>query len=150
MTDTFEVDGEEYELEGNPSLRTVRKVQSMQMNVIKSYVSEDDLRDMDSLDDEGEIIEAILESGGMEALQDVMWERSLLETAQTISLALDSVFDPSDFDSMKANEFKELRSESEEALDGDADDFFNDLGIGSLLNEDQMQQRATEMTSRET
>lgn len=143
MTDTIEVDGEEYELEGNPSLRTVRKVQSMQMNVIKSYVSEDDLRNMDSLDDEGEIIDAIIESGGMEALQDVMWERSLLETAQTISLALDSVFDPADFDSMKANEFKTLRSKSQEVLDGDASDFFNDLGIGSLLSEEEMMDRTS-------
>lgn len=143
MSETIEVDGEEYELEGNPSLRTVREVQSMQMNVIKSYVSEDDLRDMDSLDDEGEIIEAIIESGGMEALQDVMWERSLLETAQTISLALDSVFDPSDFDSMRANEFKQLRSKSEEALEGEASDFFNDLGINSLLSEEEMMDRTT-------
>lgn len=148
MTDTFEVDGEEYELEGNPSLRTVRDVQSMQMNVIKSYVSEEDLRNMDSLDDESEIIEAIVDSGGMEALQDVMWERSLLETAQTISLALDSVFDPSDFDTLRASEFKELREKSKEALDGDASDFFEDLGIGSLLSEE-MKERASEMRNEE-
>lgn len=148
MSETFEVDGTEYELEGNPSLRTVRKVQSMQMNVIKSYLSEEDLRGMDSLDDEGEIVEAILDKGGMEALQDVMWERSLLETAQTISLALDSVFDPSEFDSMKAKEFKELQEEAKEALGGDADDFFNDLGIGTLLNEEQMRDQASQMQSK--
>jgi hypothetical protein len=149
MTETIEVDGEEYKLEGNPTLLTVRKVQSMQMDLIKSYVSDEELKNMDSLDDESAIIEAIVESGGMDALQDVMWERSLLDTAQTISLALDSVFSPSDFDTMHASDFKELRKKSEDALGGDASDFFNGLGIDTLLNEEGMRQRSTETNKRE-
>lgn len=148
MSDTIEVDGTEYKLEGNPSLGTVREVQSMQMNVIKEYVSDEELKEMDSLDDEGEIIEVILDSGGLSALQDVMWEKSMLETTQTISLAADYAFEPSSFDDMRANEFKDVREKAHDALGGSATDFFKGLGIGLSLTSDEMERRATKAAGK--
>lgn len=145
MTETFELDGEEYEMNGNPTLRTVRHVQNMQMQMIMDYVDEDDLRGMESLENEDEIIEAIMDSGGYEALQSVMWERSMLETVQTISLACDEIIDTEDIEELPAREFQEIQQDAEDVLDGDASDFFEELGIGSFLNEEEMKQRATEV-----
>jgi hypothetical protein len=142
MSDTIEVDGDEYELTDNPSLRTVREVQSMQMGLIRDHLSEDDLKNMDSLEDESAIIDAILESGGTEALQDVMWERSMLETVQTISLAADETFDSDDFDDLGAKDYQEYKESAEDVLGGDASDFFNDLGIGTSIDPNQMQAQA--------
>lgn len=142
MSETIEVDGNEYDLSDNPSLRTVREVQSMQMGLIRDHLSEDDLKNMDSLEDESAIIDAILESGGTEALQDVMWERSMLETVQTISLAADEAFDSDDFDDMGAKDYQEYKEAAEDALGGDASNFFNRLGLGMSLNTNQMQAQA--------
>lgn len=150
MSEHIEVNDKEYELEGNPSLGTVREVQSMQMDIIRDYVSEERLKQMDSLEDEGALIDAIIEEGGYDSLQDVMWERSMLETIQTISLAADRPFGPSDFDDMRADQFKEAREDSEDALNGDASDFFNGLGIGLSLNSEKMEQRASQMRNNGT
>lgn len=144
MSETFELDGTEYEMTGNPSLRTVRHVQNMQMDMIMNYVDEEDLREMDSLEDESEIIQAILDSGGMEALQDVMWERSLLEPVQTISLACDEVIDIDDIEDLPALDFKDAKNKAEECLGGDASNFFNELGVGTMLNEEQMNRTANQ------
>lgn len=138
MTEKFELDGEEYEINGDPSLRTVRKVQSMQNELLLEYIEEDELRDMDSLEDEGEIVDAILETGGMDALTDVQWERSLLQPIQTISLACDEALTTEDVDDMSALDFKELRETAEDELGGNANDFFKELGIGTFLTEEQM------------
>lgn len=140
MSDKFELDGKEYKMTGDPSLRTVRHVQNMQMKMILNYVDEEDLREMDSLDDESEIIQAILDSGGMDALQDVMWERSLLEPVQTISLACDEVLDIDDVESLSALDFKDIKNDAEDAIGGSASDFFNELGIGTVLSQAEMQQ----------
>ncbi len=142
MSDSFELDGKEYELSGNPSLRTVRHVQNMQMDMILKYVEEEDLRDMDSIEDESAIIQAILDSGGTKALQDVMWERSLLSTVQTISLACDEVIDTDDIEELPALEFKEVKENAEKSLgDVDATGFFNELGIGMSLSEEEMKKQ---------
>ena len=142
MSDSFELDGKEYNLTGNPSLRTVRHVQNMQMDMILKYVEEEDLRDMDSIEDESAIIQAILDSGGTKALQDVMWERSLLSTVQTISLACDEVIDTDDIEELPALEFKEVKENAEKALgDVDATGFFNELGIGMSLSEEEMKKQ---------
>lgn len=145
MTDTIEIDGEEYELTDNPSLRTVRKVQNMQMDMIMSYVDEDELRQLDSLEDESEIIDAIMDSGGYQALQDVMWERSMLEPVQTISLACDEVLDVDDVETLPSKDFKNYLENAENELGGDASDFFEELGIGSLLSEEEMEQTASQV-----
>lgn len=145
MSEDIEISGVEYEMNDNPSLGTVREIQSMQMGLIRDYVDEEHLRNMDSLEDEGEIIDAIVESGGMEALQEVMWRRSMLETVQTISLACDEVFTSKDFDEMGARDFKAVKNEAEDALGGDASDFFEDLGIGTLLTEEDMNRQAAQV-----
>lgn len=140
MTDTIEIDDEEYEVDNNPSLGTVREVQSMQMNIITDYISEEKLTEMDSME-ESEIIQAIIEDGGHDAFQDVMFDRSMLEPIQTISLACDKPFDPEDVEEMGAQDFKKAREDAEDALGGTADDFFEDLGIGTSLTEEQMRQQ---------
>lgn len=145
MSEKFELDGEEYEMNGNPSLRTVRHVQNMQMDMIMGYVDEDELRSMDSIEDESAIIESILDSGGYEALQDVMWERSMLENVQTVSLACDEVLELDDMEDLPALEFQQVRENAEDALDGNATDFFEKLGIGSLLDKEEMKQQASKM-----
>lgn len=147
MVDTFELDGTEYEMTGDPSLRTVRHVQSMQMNMIMQYVDEDDLREMDSIEDESEIINAIIDSGGYSALQDVMWEKSMLEAVQTISLAVDEVLAIDDIEELPAREFKSVREDAEEALEGDATDFFDQLGIGLSLDRESMEREAAKQQS---
>jgi len=139
MSKKIEVDGTEYELTDNPSLRTVREVQAMQMGLIRNHLSEDDLKDMESLEDESAIIDAILESGGTEALQDVMWERSMLENIQTISLAADSVFASEDFDDMGAKDYEEIKDKCEDVLGGDASTFFTSLGVNTSIDPNQMQ-----------
>lgn len=135
MSDTYTVDGEEYDVEGNPSLGTVREVQEMQMGLIKEYIDEDKLMEMDSMGDE-EVVQAILDSGGFDAFQEVMWERSLLEPVQTICLACDEVFDSDDFEDAPARDFKDLKEASEESLGGSASDFFKSLGVGMSLDEE--------------
>jgi len=140
MTETFTLNDEEYEMNGDPSLRTVRGVQSMQNELLLDYVDDEMLHDLDSLDDEGEIMNAIIETGGVDALTDVRWERSLLLPVQTISLACDEKFDSEDFEEVSAEEFKELRETAEDVLDGTANDFFEELGIGTYLTEEQMNQ----------
>jgi hypothetical protein len=144
MSEKVTINGEEYKLSNNPSLRTVRHVQNMQMDMIMNYVEEDDLREMDSLEDESEIIQAILDSGGMEALQDVMWERSMLENAQTISLACDNVIETSDLEEVGAQDYKKIKDKAKEALGGDASDFFNELEVGTMLSEEEMNRTANQ------
>jgi len=141
MSKKITINGEKYSISDNPSLRTVRHVQNMQMDMILKYVDEKDLRDMDSIEDESAIIQAILDSGGSEALQDVMWERSLLSTIQTISLACDELIDIDDIEEMGAQDFKEVKNKAKEALGGSATDFFNELEVGMSLSEEEMKKQ---------
>ena len=141
MSKKITINGEKYSISDNPSLRTVRHVQNMQMDMILKYVDEKDLRDMDSIEDESAIIQAILDSGGSEALQDVMWERSLLSTIQTISLACDELIDINDIEEMGAQDFKEVKNKAKEALGGSATDFFNELEVGMSLSEEEMKKQ---------
>lgn len=134
---TIEIDGEEYLMKGNPTLRTVRVVQNMQNKMLRDHIDESKLAQMEDMGEE-EIVSAILDSGGYDAFEDVMWEKSLLSPVQTISLAADHAFDTDDFEEVPALQFKEMREKAEEALGGDVDDFFKDLGIGMSLSEDEM------------
>jgi len=140
MTYSFKLGGEKYELDGNPTLGTVREVQSMQTDLLMRYLDEDDLRNLDSLEDEGEIVECIIDEGGFEAFEEVQWQRSMLEVRQTISLAADNAFSPDDFDKMTSEDFEEVKEEAEDILGGNANDFFNRLGIGTSLSAEQMNQ----------
>lgn len=107
--------------------------------------------EMESLSEE-DIVQAILDSGGYDAFEQVMWEKSLMEPVQTISLACDHGFDVGEFDDVGANEFKEYKEKAEEVLNGDVNDFFNGLGIGLSLSEEEMRrvQSMQESDSSET
>lgn len=150
MSDTVEIDGEPYKLDNNPSLGTVRNVQSMQMDILLEYIDEDDLREMDTLEDEGELIRLIIENEGYDAFQDVMWRSSTMVPMQTISLACDEEFSTSVFDEMGAQDFKEIKEKAEEALNGDANDFFSGLGINTSLSGRGMRQKANQVKNDET
>ena len=117
----------------------------MQMDILLEYLDEDDLQSIDSLEDEGELVKAIIENEGYSAFQDVMWKNSMMLPVQTISLASDKAFDTDDFDDLGAQDFKTVISDAEDALGGDANDFFNDLGIGMSLTSEQMEQKAQEV-----
>lgn len=133
-----EINGTEYEFDDNPSMGTVKEVQQMQMGLLMKYLDRDDLEEMDSFD-ESEFLELIVEREGMQAVNDMIWSKSILTAAQTISLATDEIFDVEDLDDMGAKDFRELLDASEEALGGDADDFFEELKIGTSLNRNQVQ-----------
>lgn len=134
---TIEVGDDAYKMNGNPSLRTVRVVQSMQNKMLRDHIAEERLMEMDSLSEE-DIVQAILDSGGYDAFEQVMWEKSLMEPVQTISLACDNGFEVDDFDDIGAQDFKEYKENAEEVLDGDVNDFFDGLGIGLSLSEEEM------------
>lgn len=138
MTENIEIGGTEYEVNGNPSLGTVRIVQSMQMSLLREHIDEEELAGMDSMEEE-DIVSAIIDSGGYDALDKVQWEKSLMEPVQTISLACDHDFDADDFDEVPALDFEEMRETCEDVLGGDANDFFSRLGIGISLSEDEIQ-----------
>lgn len=140
MPESFDLGSEKYELNGNPTLGTVRKVQSMQTDLLLDYLDEEQLRDMESLEDESEIVQAIIDEGGVEAFEEVQWKRSMLEPVQTISLAADHTFDTDDFQNMPALTFEEVRDDAEEELGGDVHDFFERLGIGTSLSAEEMDQ----------
>ena len=148
MAEKITVDGEEYELKGNPTLGTVRDIQGMQMDMIINYISEERLEDI-SLEDEGEIIKAILDENGYSGFRDVMWEKSMLEPIQTISLATDHPFDNSDFDDTPALDFEQIKEKSEDALNGTASDFFKRLGIGMSLTSSEMERRASKISIKQ-
>lgn len=138
MPENFELSGEKYTLDGNPTLGTVRKVQSMQTDLLLEYLDESDLRNMQSLEDEGEIVQKIIDNGGIEAFEELQWRRNMLEVRQTISLAADNPFDSDSFENMTSNKFRQVREDAEEALGGDVNDFFDGLGIGTSLSAEEM------------
>lgn len=138
MPSTIEVDGEEYEISDNPSMGTVKEVQQMQMGLLMRHLEEDDLRDMDSFS-ESEFLGKVIDKRGMDAVGEMIWGRSILTAAQTISLATDEVFDIDDLEDMGARDFQELLNAAEEALGGDADDFFEELNVGTSLSRNEVQ-----------
>jgi hypothetical protein len=138
MTESFELGNEKYKLEGNPTLGTVRKVQSMQTDLLLDYLDEDDIRSMDSIEDEGEIVQKIIDKSGLDAFEELQWKRSMLENVQTVSLAADHCFDSDDFENMPAKDYKTLMSDAEDALGGSATDFFEELGIGMSFSAEEM------------
>lgn len=149
MSETFEVNGEEYSVDGNPTLGTVREVEQMQTSLILNYLDEEALMNMDDLDDETALIQRVIDEKGFDTFKDMKWERSMLAPRQTISLACDNPFDAGDFDDVPADTFIGLKEASQEALGGDASDFFEELGIGTFLNEEEMQRRAQQAMENE-
>lgn len=141
MPSTVEVNGEDYELDDNPSMGTVKEVQNMQMSLLMDHLEEDDLRDMESFS-ESEFLGKVIDKKGMQAVNDMIWGRSILSAAQTISLATDEVFDIDEVEDMGAKDFRKLLDSAEEELGGDADDFFSELNVGTSLTENEVQASA--------
>lgn len=135
MPETIEIDGEEYALRGNPSMGTVKYVQEMQIDILRNYLDDEDIMQMDSMDND-QVMEILLEKeGGLNNLKDLMWENNLLATAQTIILATDHQFGLSQFEDLAALEFMDLKEQSEQSLGTkenpqSAADFMARLGIG--------------------
>lgn len=138
MTD-IEINGETYELTDDPSMRTVKDVQQMQMSMLRNHLGEEAIRGMDGLG-EDDLVDAILDNHGFEGLKDMLWSRSLMDSVQTISLAADEVFAEEDFEDMGAREFQSIQEAAEEALGGDADDFFDELNVGMSLNKSEIEE----------
>lgn len=149
MVKTIEVNGKEYKLTGEPSMRTVKHVQEMQIGILQDYIDDEQILKMDSMSND-EVMEAILDSGdGIENLKDMMWENTLMETAQTIMLATNEKISFSEFEEMPAMKFKALKEEGEIALGSesnpqDAADFMGDLGIGMSSRMKEIQEEAEE------
>lgn len=146
---TIEVEGDDYELSGNPSMGTVKYVQELQIGILQNYLTDEDIMEMESMDDD-DLMSTILNSeGGIDNLKEMMWDNQILDTAQTIILATDHRFDLEEFEKMSALDFKELKEEAEIALGTEAEpqtaaDFMESLGLGmsSRLREIQEQAEA--------
>lgn len=155
MPETITLNGDEYELEGKPSMGTVKYVQELQIDILQDYISDEQILEMDSMQND-EVMGAILEGeDGIENLKDMMWENNILETAQTIILATDHHFSLSEFEELGAMEFKEAKEESEVALGSESDpqtaaDFMEDLGIGISSRVKEIQKEAEQKLESES
>jgi len=146
---TIEVNGEEFELAGDPSMGTVKYVQELQISILQDHLTNDQIASMDSMGEEA-MMEAIVgNEDGVEDLKDMMWKNNLLETAQTIILATDHKFTLEEFDDMGARNFLSLKQESEVSLGSEeepmsAQDFMEQLGVGISSRLKRVQERAEE------
>lgn len=153
--DTVTLNGEEYEVSGNPSMGTVKYVQELQIGILQEYLDDEQILEMDSMGND-EVMESLLESeGGIQNLKDMMWENNILETAQTIILATDHKFSLNEFEQMNAVEFKEAKERCEVALGTKenpqtAADFMDDLGIGISSRVKEIQERAEDELESKT
>lgn len=139
---TVEINGTEYTFTDDPSLGTVKQVQQMQIELMRDVLSEDMLEGADEDVEEEEIMSSILDEGGFEKMQEMMWSRGILVPAQTISLATDQAWSFEEIEGLRSREFIELRNTAEEILGGDAEDFFEELGIATSLMENEANQEA--------
>lgn len=149
---TIEVDGEEYTLDGNPSMGTVKYVQELQIGILQDYLEDENIMQMESMDD-NDLMETILEAeGGVQNLKDMMWDNQILTTAQTIILATDHKFDLDEFEEMSALDFRDLKEASEVALGSEkepqtAEDFMDSLGLGMSSRLSEIQERAEQQAA---
>lgn len=135
---TVTVDGERYEFSDNPSMGTVKYAQRLQLDILKEYLDNETIAQMDGLG-EDELMSKIVDQAGFEGVQDLLWQQNLIEPIQTISLALDRPFSIEKAEAMGARDFRELKSVAEEALGGDAQAFFNELGVGTSLSQNDLE-----------
>lgn len=145
---TIEIDGEEYTVSGKPSMGTVKFVQEMEIDIMRRYLDDEALLQIDAADGD---MSDVMENADIDDLKGMMWDRSLQEPLQTICLAVDDKITVGQVEEMDALEFKELKEASEEALGGTATDFIEELGIGisSQVSELQEEVEASETTSQE-
>lgn len=124
---TITVNGREYTLEGNPKMGTVRYVEEMEIELMRKYIDDDAIVQMESSDNAAD---SLLENIEVDDLKTMMWERSAQEPLQTICLATNERLTIDELEEMRANDFLELKEASEEALGGTASDFTERLGLG--------------------
>lgn len=141
----FTIGDEEVEIDGEPSMRTVKYVQEMEIQMMREYIDDDVLLQMEGATNE-EFMEDIFEDADIDDLTDMMWSRSAQEPLQTICLATDRKFTMDDIMSMGAKEFRDLLDTCREELGGDAPDFIESLGIG-IDSQEKMMEMAEEETS---
>lgn len=145
---TVEVDGEDWDLDDNPSMGTVKYVQNLQMDIFKERLTEEQLSELAD-DGGGEVSESdmmkkFLDNEGMDGMMDMMWDNSVLPTLQTICLASDRKVTMDQVDEMGSQKFITLKEASEEALGGDAQDFFKMLGLDTSFQQNETLQETVE------
>lgn len=148
MGDSVSINGEEYELDDNPSLGTVRKVQGMGNKILQNILDEEDLEDLDELDDDQEVMRIVMEKEGLEGLEEALWNQSMLLPAQTISLACDEAFSPDDLEDVGVRDFQKIKESAVDALGGHAGDFFEDVEIGMSSVQVKMAEAAEKMEEK--
>lgn len=134
----------QYQWTDDPSMGTVKHVQHMQLGMFKDILPSELLLEMDDME-EGEITSAVVEHGGFEAVQELMWRQEAIEPAQTISLATDSKFGTEDLDDLSVQEMSALHERAQETLGDDAQGFLNALDVGISLSPNEMAAQAEQM-----
>lgn len=147
---TVEVDGEEWGLDGDPSMGTVKYVRSLEMEMFRDKLTDEQVTDLAEGSggeiDESDMMKQFLEDEGMDGMMEMMWDNDILPVLQTICLASDKKLTTDQVDNMSSRTFQELKEAAEEALGGDADDFFNQLGLASSFQQNEtLQETVQEM-----
>lgn len=118
----------EYQVAGNPSMRTVKHVQRMEIELMRDYIDDDKLLELEEADEDN-IMEDVLEDADLDDLQELLWERSTQEAVKTICLGSDEQVTLEEVMDMDAIDFRDLREACEDELGGNATDFIRELGI---------------------
>ena len=139
MVRTIQVDGREFRVSGNPDMGTVKYVQQMEIEMMRQYLDDQTLLEMDQVEDD-ELMSQLLEDADIDDFKQMMWDRSVQEPIQTICLATNEKLETADTDEMKALDFKKLLEASREALNGSASDFMDELGIDISSKVNQMEE----------
>jgi len=122
------------EYDDNPSMGTVKHTTQLPLKMLTNEFGEEELDKFLEMDEEdNQMMEVVINESGVEGLLSMMWSQSMLENLQTICLARDEKLTFEDIDQMSANEYRNHLDESEEALGGSAQDFFDKLGIDTSL-----------------
>lgn len=141
MAKTLTAGGKEFVVTGNPDMGTVKYVQEMEIEMMRSYLDDETILKLDQAQ-EDEIMSDILEDADIEDFKQMMWERSVQEPLQTVCLATNERLTSEDMNGMKANDWMELLQDSEELLGGSASDFMAKLGIDISSTVNEMEEQA--------
>lgn len=135
--------GREFRVTGNPDMGTVRYVQEMEIEMMRQYIDDDVLMEME--DGTGQDAASnVLEGADVDDLKSLMWERSAQQPLQTICLATNEKLTIDDIEEMKSLQYLELKQASEDALGGTAEDFIDKLGIGISSQVKEIQEQMNE------
>lgn len=137
---TLEINGREYRITGDPSMRTVKYVNDMQIELFRKYIDDENLLGAE-VDDERDLSAELMENLSVDDMQEMMWERNMQEPLQTICLGTNEEVDMTEIDEMQASDFRELKDACEEALGGSASDFLQALGLDTSSRVREIQDR---------